>query len=126
LPLASTLVCKGLADLVKTTSRSRDSKTIEAMRPTQALFKRIRRLALTTKKARKGYYKGTGSGSTGRHTQHGGYIIEWEKVRTYVVPPNLSTFKVDIQSMKPLVSTMVVLIWEKIAYPVCHKKDATS
>ncbi|ESZ94696.1 hypothetical protein SBOR_4947 [Sclerotinia borealis F-4128] len=65
------------------------------MQPTQCLMKRITRLALTTKKANKGYYKGTGSGSTGRHTQHGGYIIEWDKVRTYVVPPNLKECKLS-------------------------------
>ena len=43
-----------------------------------------------------GYYKGTGSGSMGRHTKHGGYIIEWAKVRNYMVPPNLAEFKVRI------------------------------
>jgi large subunit ribosomal protein L41 len=64
------------------------------MRPTEVLFRRIRRLALTTKQTNKGFYKGTGTGSTGRHTKHGGYIIEWEKVRTYVVPPNLKSFNV--------------------------------
>jgi large subunit ribosomal protein L41 len=30
----------------------------------------------------------------GRHTKHGGYIIEWEKVRTYAVPMGLKEFKV--------------------------------
>jgi large subunit ribosomal protein L41 len=64
------------------------------MKPTQALLKRVARHALSTKQANKGFYKGTGSGSTGRHTQHGGYIIEWHKVRTYVVPKNLKDFKV--------------------------------
>jgi hypothetical protein len=64
------------------------------MKPTQALFKRVARHALSTKQTNKGYYKGTGSGSMGRHTQHGGYVIEWEKVRTYVVPKNLKDFKV--------------------------------
>jgi hypothetical protein len=42
----------------------------------------------------KGFYKGTGTGSTGSHTKHGGYVIDWEKVRTYVVPPNLKDCKV--------------------------------
>lgn len=60
-------------------------------------MKRVARHALSTKKANKGFYKGTGSGSTGRHTQHGGYIIEWDKVRTYVVPPNLKECKVRIR-----------------------------
>ncbi|RUS14587.1 LOW QUALITY PROTEIN: mitochondrial ribosomal protein L27-domain-containing protein [Endogone sp. FLAS-F59071] len=29
---------------------------------------------------------GTGSGSMGRHTKRGGYEIDWNKVRTFVVP----------------------------------------
>ncbi|KAI9880454.1 MAG: hypothetical protein M1830_003096 [Pleopsidium flavum] len=61
-------------------------------KPTQSLSKKLGRLALTTKQVNKGYYKGTGSGSTGRHTKHGGYIIEWNKVRTYVVPSGLKDF----------------------------------
>ena len=65
------------------------------MRPTEVLFRRLRRLALTTKQANKGFYKGTGTGSTGRHTKHGGYVIEWAKVRTYVAPANLKTFNVS-------------------------------
>lgn len=74
------------------------------MRPTQPLFRQIERLALTTKQTNKGYYKGTGTGSTGRHTKHGGYIIEWEKVRTYVVPSNRPDFKVSrkVQSNRGL------------------------
>ncbi|KAI9790442.1 MAG: hypothetical protein M1816_005106 [Peltula sp. TS41687] len=62
-------------------------------KPTQALFRSIRRLALTTKQVNKGYYKGNRTGSMGRHTKHGGYIIEWDKVRTYVVPSNLQDFQ---------------------------------
>lgn len=64
------------------------------MKPTQALAKRLKRLALTTKATNKGYYKGTGTGSMGSHTKHGGYVMDWNKVRTYVVPANLNTFKV--------------------------------
>lgn len=30
----------------------------------------------------------------GRHTKYGGYVIEWNKVRTYAVPQNLKDFKV--------------------------------
>ncbi|PQE12227.1 50S ribosomal 27 protein [Rutstroemia sp. NJR-2017a BVV2] len=63
------------------------------MKATSSLMQRISRLRLTTKQANKGFYKGTGTGSTGRHTQHGGYIIEWDKVRTYVVPQNLKDTK---------------------------------
>lgn len=65
------------------------------MKSTQALAKKISRLALTTKQTNKGFYKGTGSGSMGEHTKHGGFIIRWEKVRTYVPPENLKDFKVE-------------------------------
>lgn len=64
------------------------------MKPTQALAKRLKRLALTTKATNKGYYKGTGTGPMGTHTKHGGYIIDWDRVRTYVVPQDLKDFKV--------------------------------
>ncbi|CAP66817.1 uncharacterized protein PODANS_4_6880 [Podospora anserina S mat+] len=64
------------------------------MQPTRALLgMRYRKLRLTTKDVNKGFYKGTGSGSMGRHTSRGGYIIEWNKVRTYVCP-DLTGFKV--------------------------------
>ncbi len=71
-----------------------DTKLLAMFKPTQPLFRRLRRLALTTKQVNGGYYKGTGSGSMGWHTKHGGYIIDWRKVRTYVVPENLEKFKV--------------------------------
>ena len=64
------------------------------MQPTPPLSRAIRRLALTTKQANKGFYKGNRTGSMGRHTKHGGYVVEWSKVRTYVVPPEFKTFKV--------------------------------
>ncbi|PVH79160.1 50S ribosomal protein-like protein YmL27 [Cadophora sp. DSE1049] len=63
------------------------------MKPTQVLAKRLKRLALTTKATNKGYYKGTGTGPMGTHTKHGGYIIDWDRVRTYVVPQDLKDFK---------------------------------
>ncbi|EGS19894.1 mitochondrial 54S ribosomal protein mL41 [Thermochaetoides thermophila DSM 1495] len=53
---------------------------------------RYRNLRLTTKDVGKGYYKGTRTGSMGRHTKYGGYVIEWHKVRTYVCP-SLDGFK---------------------------------
>jgi hypothetical protein len=56
--------------------------------------RKFRKLPLTTKDINKGFYKGTRTGSMGRHTRFGGYIIEWDKVRTYVVPEGLDTFKV--------------------------------
>ncbi|TVY85065.1 Mitochondrial 54S ribosomal protein L27 [Lachnellula suecica] len=63
------------------------------MKATQALGKKVTRLRLTTKQTNKGYYKGTGTGSTGAHTKHGGYKIDYAKVRTYVVPANLKDSK---------------------------------
>ncbi|KAK3316154.1 mitochondrial ribosomal protein L27-domain-containing protein [Apodospora peruviana] len=65
------------------------------MQPTSSLLgraMRYRRLRLTTKDVNKGFYKGTGTGTIGRHTKHGGFIIEWEKVRSYVCP-SLENFK---------------------------------
>ncbi|KAI0477835.1 putative ribosomal protein [Xylariaceae sp. FL0804] len=62
------------------------------MQPTASLQKTFRKLQLTTKDIKKGFYKGTRTGSMGRHTKHGGYVIEYAKVRTYVVPP-LADFK---------------------------------
>ncbi|MCJ1372473.1 hypothetical protein MMC20_003698 [Loxospora ochrophaea] len=73
--------------------------------PTRPLFRRLRRLALTTKQVNGGYYKGTGSGSMGSHTKHGGYRIDWNKVRTYVVPQDLKDFKLTpfvTRNMEPL------------------------
>lgn len=70
------------------------------MQPAAQLFARattgIRRLRLTTKMAGKGYYKGTGSGKMGKHTKFGGYKIDPEKVRTYVVP-DLAGFVVSLR-----------------------------
>ncbi|KEZ39482.1 hypothetical protein SAPIO_CDS9348 [Scedosporium apiospermum] len=57
------------------------------MRPTLSLGIKFRKLRLTTKDIKKGFYKGNRTGAMGRHTKYGGYIIEWNKVRTYPVPP---------------------------------------
>lgn len=62
--------------------------------PTQPLGRALRRLALTTKQANKGFYKGTGSGAMGAHTKWGGYKIDYTKVRTYKVP-DLTDFPVS-------------------------------
>ncbi|KAJ4424883.1 60S ribosomal protein L27, mitochondrial [Gnomoniopsis sp. IMI 355080] len=62
-------------------------------RPTQALFKRFRKLRLTTKDINKGFYKGTRTGKVGNHDKHGGYRIDFKLVRHYVVPKNLNEFK---------------------------------
>ncbi|KAF9951671.1 hypothetical protein BGZ70_000897 [Mortierella alpina] len=58
---------------------------------TKAIMRGASRQQLTSKRGRN-HYKGTGSGAMGRHTKRGGYLIEWEKVRAFVVP-DLSDFK---------------------------------
>lgn len=63
------------------------------MKATLALLKRYRKLPLTTKDINKGFYKGTRTGSMGEHTKYGGYKIDWNKVRTYVVPTGIEGFK---------------------------------
>ena len=71
------------------------------MHPTAPLFRSIRRLALNTKQAGKDYYKGNRTGSMGRHTKWGGYIVDYKKVRTYVCP-DLAGFNVrQIQKKTP-------------------------
>lgn len=63
------------------------------MRPTQTLsVGRYRHLKLTTKDVGRGFYKGNRTGSMGRHNKYGGYLVDWNKVRTYVVP-DLKDFK---------------------------------
>lgn len=57
-----------------------------------------KRVALTTKDGNKTMYKGTRSSGIGKHTRYGGYTINWDKARTFVVPKN---FNVDL---KPLLS----------------------
>lgn len=63
------------------------------MQPSKALQGVYRKLRLTTKDVKKGFYKGTGSGSMGRHTHWGTYKVDWRKVRTYVVPDSLAKTK---------------------------------
>ena len=64
------------------------------MQPTRILNgMKFRKTPLTTKDVNKGFYKGTRTGNMGRHTKYGGFVVEWNKVRTYVVPP-LEGFKV--------------------------------
>ncbi|EXF76077.1 hypothetical protein COL5a_010664 [Colletotrichum fioriniae] len=73
------------------------------MRPSPVLqVLKYRHLKLTTKDVNKGFYKGNRTGAMGRHTKYGGYVIEWHKVRTYVVPEGLKDFK-----LTPFVSEAV-------------------
>ncbi|KAJ5364007.1 uncharacterized protein N7496_009720 [Penicillium cataractarum] len=59
-------------------------------KPSQPMMARLR---LTTKQVNGGYYKGTRTGSMGYFDPKGNYVIDWKKVRTYVVPEDLDTFK---------------------------------
>jgi len=62
-------------------------------RPTGCLNARLR---LTTKQVNGGYYKGNRTGAVGHFgPKKGAYVIDWEKVRTYVVPEGLAEFKVS-------------------------------
>ncbi|EJT80201.1 hypothetical protein GGTG_00204 [Gaeumannomyces tritici R3-111a-1] len=75
------------------------------MQPSKALQGVYRKLQLTTKDIKKGFYKGTGSGSMGSHTKWGTYKIDWRKVRTYVVPKNLAETKLTpfvTKKMEPI------------------------
>lgn len=81
------------------------------MHPTAALLRPLRRLPLNTKQAGKDFYKGNRTGSMGRHTKHGGYIIEFEKVRTYVCP-DLLDFNVSINAF-PREDSVPKGLWEE-------------
>ncbi|OJJ47744.1 hypothetical protein ASPZODRAFT_63514 [Penicilliopsis zonata CBS 506.65] len=59
-------------------------------KPSQPMMARLR---LTTKQVNGGYYKGTRTGSMGYFAKNGSYVIDWKKVRTYVVPEDLDAFK---------------------------------
>ncbi|KAG4301264.1 hypothetical protein PCK1_002574 [Pneumocystis canis] len=54
-----------------------------------------KRLPMTSKQGRQ-FYKGSGTGSMG------GYIIDWKKVRTFIVPSGL-----DTTSLTPFVTLKV-------------------
>lgn len=58
-----------------------------------------KRHPLTTKQGNKHYYKGTRSTGIGHLDSRGRYHIDWNKVRTYVVPSGLNT-----TNLKALVS----------------------
>lgn len=64
-----------------------------------------KRWSLTTKQGNKNFYKGTGSSGIGRWTTRGRYIINWDKVRTYVVPSGLNE-----TSLKPLVCSKTPML----------------
>ncbi|KAK9767957.1 60S ribosomal protein L27, mitochondrial [Basidiobolus ranarum] len=81
----------------------------------RAICRGARRDPMTSKRGHN-YYKGKGSGAMGRHTKHGGYLIDYNKVRTYVVPD-----LADCQ-FKPYVSHRT----EKIATTITAQDFLTS
>jgi hypothetical protein len=54
---------------------------------------RSKRLPMTTKRAKKGFYKGNGATQEGRHTSKGAYVMDRRKMLELVVP-SLDGFKV--------------------------------
>ncbi|EMR10455.1 hypothetical protein PNEG_01169 [Pneumocystis murina B123] len=70
------------------------------LKPSQIL-EGAKRLPMTSKQGRQ-FYKGSRTGSMGRHTKRGGYIIDWAKVRTFIVPNGL-----DTTPLKPFVTLKV-------------------
>ncbi|ODV67684.1 hypothetical protein HYPBUDRAFT_152520 [Hyphopichia burtonii NRRL Y-1933] len=67
-----------------------------------------KRHPLTTKQGNKHFYKGTGSSGYGRLNSAGVYIIDWSKVRTYVVPSDLQS-----EGLKALVSPTAPQIYQQ-------------
>ncbi|QRG40061.1 hypothetical protein FDK38_004523 [Candidozyma auris] len=76
-----------------------------------------KRHPLYTKSGNKNFYKGTRSSGIGSLTKHAKYVVNWDKVRTYVVPTDLAT-----TDLKPLVSKDVPEIMQKTpGYPDSFK-----
>lgn len=68
-----------------------------------------KRHPLTSKQGNKTFYKGTRSSGVGSHTKHGGYVVNWDKVRTYVTPSK----EVWNHDLTPLVSKQVPEVLNK-------------
>ncbi|KAL9618981.1 MAG: hypothetical protein Q9160_006375 [Pyrenula sp. 1 TL-2023] len=79
------------------------------MKPTQSLARNGARLRMTTKSINGGYYKGNRSGSMGAHTNFGGYVVDWRKVRTYNCP-ELSGFELTPFVTKQMEMTRPVTV----------------
>jgi Mitochondrial ribosomal protein L27 len=62
---------------------SGDQIRLTMVRPSAAHSARLR---LTTKQVNGGYYKGNRTGSMGAHTEWGGYVIDYRKVRNFNCP----------------------------------------
>ncbi|QBM89995.1 large subunit ribosomal protein L41 [Metschnikowia aff. pulcherrima] len=78
-------------------------QTFRDGQPIYGLTKRgSKRHPLTGKQGNKHFYKGTGSSGYGKLNADGIYIMDWTKVRTYVVPAGLNS-----SDLKALVSPKV-------------------
>ena len=44
------------------------------------------RRVFTSKNGNKNYYKGKGTGAMGQHTRHADYIVDYSRIRQFVVP----------------------------------------
>lgn len=78
-----------------------------------------KRHQLTSKQGNKHFYKGTGSTGVGKLNNAGNYIMNWSKVRTYVVPTDLY-----LSNMKPLVSPTTPQIEQRFVGYSDGPKDA--
>lgn len=67
-----------------------------------------KRHPLTTKQGNKHFYKGTRSSGYGKLNKNGTYIMNWAKVRTYVVPADLQSTE-----LRPLVSPSTPKVWQQ-------------
>lgn len=70
-------------------------RLFQDMRPSSICLG-ARRLGLTTKHGHN-FYKGTRTGATGQHTKHGGYVVDWAKVRTYPRPTMMDACQVTAE-----------------------------
>jgi hypothetical protein len=87
------------------------------MKPSLVL---MRRLAFTTKEVGRGFYRGTRTGSMGAHTEYGGYILDYRKVRNYVVP-EIVDFNVRLPD---ILDFMYMLTLQVNA--ICHSRNGTN
>lgn len=78
------------------------------------------RLRLTTKQVNGGYYKGNRTGSMGRFTKSGYYMVDYKKARTYVVPEDLESFKVSSNGTS-IMSMACKCTNQHAAYTLCHQ-----
>lgn len=78
------------------------------------------RLRLTTKQVNGGYYKGNRTGSMGRFTKSGYYLVDYKKARTYVVPEGLESFKVSYDGTS-FMSMDSKCTNQHAAYSLCHQ-----